>query len=122
MLDYLEYNNRINNKPIFTEEDVKKCKNVLAKILREIIVKEKITMRQFIEKHDAYMKSISASQCKSNYMKNNILKVVLKRDEMTFRLFSYIITNVFKKNIKAASVTLTDANGIETKYETKCTL
>lgn len=118
---YLEYD-KLNDKPIFTEESIKNCKNILTKLLREIMVKENITLKNFIEKHDSYMRSINAPASKSNYMKNNILKVLLKKDEMTFRLFSYIVTNILKKNITSISLNLVDGKGNEVKYETKCTL
>lgn len=122
MIDFANYEDKLNNKPIFTEEDVLNCQNPLMKMLKEMMVKEKMTLKQFIEKHDAYMRSINVDQWSSNYKKNNILKVILRKDEITWKTFAYVVGKVFKKNILSFSMTDIDTKGEKTIHEIKCSL
>lgn len=120
--DFEEYKDKVLNTPMFSKEDIIVCRNILMKILRTIIHDEGITLREFIEKHDEYMKTLNKPKRECNWRRNNILKALLKKDEITYYLFSFIVVNILKKNINYVIFSFIDKDKNIKEYTIKTPL
>lgn len=114
------YSDHKENNLMFTKKDVENTTHTLMKMLRHILYTKKITLKSFIEMHNAYMKSINTSPKDANYKKGNLLKVIFKKDEITIKLFEYILINILQMNITKMTYDFFDADGGSETYSINC--
>jgi len=117
---YEMYEDNKENKLMFNKKDVENTNHVLTKMLRHILYSKKITLKKFIEMHDRYMREINASSKDANYKKGNLLKALLKKDEITIKMFEYVLINILRMNITKMTYEFVDENGNEEKYTINC--
>jgi len=114
------YQDTKENKCMFTKEDVERTKHPLMKMFRHIIVEKNITLKQFIEMHDFYMQAIDATPKETNWRKNNLLKALLKKNEITINLFEYVLINILEMNINKMTYEFSNSNGEKETFEIDC--
>jgi len=83
---------------MFSKDDVNAVGSPLVRLLRLIFYRNKITMDQFSALCGEYGRRIGSSPSGINTDRGNLRKALLK-DEITWRLFYFILLNILRLNI-----------------------
>lgn len=93
---------------MFDKKSVEETTHPLARILRHIFYKNKITLDGFSSLYAQHGNRQGLSAVTANTNRNNHRKALVLPDTLTFALFQYIINNVLHATIVEYSVTILD--------------
>lgn len=101
---------------IFTEEDTRSDDNLPPNdnILKDAVVRafieNKITFKDFTERHRRYMIDSGRPLSKIASSRNNLLKALLYKKKISYSMFETIFKNILKLNLSSFSITVRDDN------------
>jgi len=96
------------NQCMFGETDADQAGNILKAAIVETMIKLEITFDKFSILHREYMVNIGAPADKIASSRNNLLKDLFSKRELTYKRFEFIMKNILGLNLTNWSMTLYD--------------
>ena len=91
---------RNGENKIFSEKDAKSAGNTLKAIVMRVLIDQGITFDQFSEFHRNYMLNSGHPARTIASDRNNIIRTMLGRNTMTYKMFEYILKNILGFNLQ----------------------
>lgn len=93
---------------MFTPEDADQAGNILKAAIIETIIDRKITFEKFSELHLNYMIRVGTPADKITSRRNNLLKDLFGKQELSYKRFTHIMRDILGLNLTNFSMNLRD--------------
>jgi hypothetical protein len=97
---------------MFSQEDADKAGNILKAAVIETISRRKITFAEFSELHLMHMVRVGVPTGKITSRRNNLLKDLLGKNELSYKRFAHIMKDILGLNLTNFSMNLRDKDNV----------
>ena len=99
---------------IFDEQTIPK--DMLKALFVQILIENKVTYGEFIEKHRMYMLREGKDSREIVSSRNNLIRTMLEKNDITFRMVDRIIRKILGLNPTSLSMTVRDRSNTAKTY------
>ena len=96
---------------MFSKDDVDSVGPPLARLLRLIFYRNRVTLDQFSAMAGEYGKRVGYTPAMINTNRGNLRKALVRKDDITWRLFHGILLNIMRLNIEEIKIVIRTETG-----------
>jgi hypothetical protein len=101
---------------IFEEGTTPLPKDMLKALFAQILIENKVTYGEFIEKHRNYMLAEGKDSREIVSNRNNLIRAMREKDDITFRMVDRIVRRILGLNPISLSMTVRDRSNTTKTY------